>query len=54
MLFNFSEKDFNIGEGDRIAQMVIEYVVETEALEVEELDETVRGEGGFGSTGVNV
>jgi len=34
--------------------MIIEVVAETEAVEVEELDETVRGEGGFGSTGVKV
>jgi len=54
LLFNFSENDFKISTGDRIAQMIIEYVVETEAIEVEELDDTVRGEGGFGSTGVKV
>lgn len=52
LLFNFSENDFKISEGDRIAQMIIELVVPTEAIEVKELDETTRGEGGFGSTGV--
>lgn len=54
LLFNFSDNDFKINEGDRIAQMIIEYVVETEVKEVEELDETQRGEGGFGSTGVKI
>ena len=34
--------------------MIIEYVAETEAVEVEELDDTIRGEGGFGSTGVKI
>jgi dUTP pyrophosphatase len=37
--------------GDRIAQLVLVRVETEEAIEVEELDETVRGVGGFGSTG---
>jgi dUTP pyrophosphatase len=53
LLFNFGENDFLINEGDRIAQMVIEYVVPTEIEEVEDLNDTERGEGGFGSTGVS-
>lgn len=52
ILFNFGTKDFEIKEGDRIAQLVLEKIELSEVLEVQELDETVRGEGGFGSTGV--
>ena len=50
-MINHSEKDFEINPGDRIAQAVIAPVVKAEWVEVEELSETVRGEGGFGSTG---
>ena len=53
LLFNFSEQDFTVQEGDRIAQMVIEYVVPTVIEEISELSDTQRGEGGFGSTGTN-
>ena len=53
ILFNFGTKDFEIKEGDRIAQLVLEKIELSEVLEVAELDETVRGEGGFGSTGVS-
>ena len=42
---------FDIHRGDRIAQLVIQRVHEVEWEEVEELDETVRGLGGWGSTG---
>lgn len=41
-----------VRRGDKIAQLVIQPVARVELLEVGELDETVRGEGGFGSTGV--
>jgi dUTP pyrophosphatase len=41
-----------ISRGDKVAQLVIQPVVLAELLEVAELDETARGEGGFGSTGV--
>lgn len=51
ILINHSEKDFEINPGDRIAQAVIAPVVKAEWVKVEELSETVRGEGGFGSTG---
>ncbi len=54
LLFNFSDVDFKVNYGDRIAQLIIEKITETEVEEVEELDETVRGEGGFGSTGVKL
>lgn len=50
---NHGQQDFEINHGDRIAQMVIAPVVQLPIKEVSELDETVRGEGGFGSTGVN-
>ncbi len=42
----------SISRGDKIAQLVIQPVVSAELVEVTELDETVRGEGGFGSTGL--
>ena len=41
-----------MNEGDRIAQMIIEKYTMTSLLEVETLDDTARGAGGFGSTGV--
>jgi len=45
-------QDITIGRGDKIAQFVLQPVVTAELVEVDELDSTVRGEGGFGSTGV--
>ncbi|PLB45154.1 deoxyuridine 5'-triphosphate nucleotidohydrolase [Aspergillus steynii IBT 23096] len=51
LLFNFSEVDFTINEGDRIAQLVLERIYTPEVMVVEELEESVRGAGGFGSTG---
>ena len=42
---------FHIKRGDRIAQLVIQKVIEATAVQVDELDATSRGEGGFGSTG---
>lgn len=53
ILFNFGNDDFHIKTGDRIAQFIIEKITETEAEEVDDLDNTDRGEGGFGSTGVS-
>ncbi|CAN1163664.1 Deoxyuridine 5'-triphosphate nucleotidohydrolase, partial [Linum perenne] len=52
ILFNYSDVEFEVKEGDRIAQLIIERIITPEVLEVEDLDATVRGEGGFGSTGV--
>lgn len=52
ILFNFGDKEFVIEPGMRIAQMVISQYENVEFLEVDELDETVRGSGGFGHTGV--
>lgn len=44
---------FKVERGDRIAQLVLAPVTQAEVLEVDELDETERGAGGFGSTGRN-
>lgn len=52
ILFNHGETFFNIKRGDRIAQLVPKKAPRLEIVEVTELDETERGEGGFGSTGV--
>ena len=51
ILVNLGEEDFTIRRGDRIAQLVIAPVVQARWNEVENLDETARGVGGFGSTG---
>ena len=51
IIFNHGNKDFTINNEDRIAQMVLTPVVKMELEETEKLPETVRGEGGFGSTG---
>lgn len=50
-LINHGQDDFIIARGDRIAQMVIAPVTRISWAEVESLDETVRGTGGFGSSG---
>ena len=52
ILINHGKKDFEIEPGMRIAQMVFSKVVQVDFKQVEQLDETSRGEGGFGSTGV--
>ena len=52
-LHNYSDKDYEIKAGDRVAQLVITNVLTPETQEVEELSDTERGEGGFGSTGKN-
>lgn len=52
ILFNTSDEDFEIKAGDRIAQIVLNKVEQIEWVEVDELSETDRGLGGFGSTGV--
>jgi dUTP pyrophosphatase len=51
ILINLGEEDFVIRRGDRIAQLVIAPVIQAGWREVETLDETARGAGGFGSTG---
>ena len=51
ILFNHGNKDFIINNGDRIAQMVLVPILKMEFEEVDSLPETIRGQGGFGSTG---
>ncbi|MFY9555139.1 MAG: dUTP diphosphatase [Blastocatellia bacterium] len=51
MINTDKREPFHIKRGDRIAQLVIQRVVEATAVQVEELDLTPRGSGGFGSTG---
>ena len=52
VLINRSQQDFVIEDGERIAQMVIARHEQAELVVVEELDETERGAGGYGHTGV--
>jgi len=52
ILVNLSANDFVIENGERIAQLIIAKHERADWLEVQELSETSRGEGGFGSTGV--
>lgn len=51
LLFNHSETDFDVNEGDRVAQLVLERIYTPDVVEVAELEDSVRGAGGFGSTG---
>ena len=51
ILVNLSTMDFKIEDGERIAQLVIAKHERAEWIEVQELNKTSRGEGGFGSTG---
>ena len=51
ILINLSKQSFKINNNDRIAQMVLCPIVKAELEEVEELPKTIRGTGGFGSTG---
>ena len=51
ILFNHGTKDFVVNNGDRIAQMVLVPILKMEFEEVDSLPNTVRGQGGFGSTG---
>ena len=51
ILFNHSNNDFLINNKDRIAQMILTPVVKMDLEETDNLPETIRGEGGFGSTG---
>jgi len=53
ILINLGDEAFTINRGDRIAQMVIAPVVQADIMQVDVLDETDRGTGGFGSTGKN-
>ena len=51
ILFNHSKENFAINNNDRIAQMILVPIVKAEFEEVENLPKTLRGSGGFGSTG---
>ena len=51
ILINHGAGPFEVRRGDRIAQLVLAPVIRASWLKVDELDETLRGEGGFGSTG---
>ena len=51
ILVNLSKEDFIINDGERVAQMVIARHEQADWMQVAQLDETARGEGGFGSTG---
>lgn len=51
LLFNHADADFQVSEGDRVAQLVLERIYTPDVVEVAELEESVRGAGGFGSTG---
>ena len=51
IIFNHSKHDFVVNNNDRIAQMVLTPIAKMELEEANELPKTLRGEGGFGSTG---
>ena len=51
ILFNHGNKDFTVNNNDRVAQMVLTPVIKMELEEVDLLPKTIRGSGGFGSTG---
>jgi len=53
VMFNHSEVEVTIKTGDRVAQLVCEKISYPEIQVIDTLDETIRGEGGFGSTGTN-
>jgi dUTP pyrophosphatase len=52
VLINLGQEEFKVAKGDKIAQLVIAPVTQPEIAEAFDVDETDRGEGGFGSTGV--
>ena len=51
IIYNHGDKNFIINNGDRVAQMILAPVIKIELEETNDLPKTVRGEGGFGSTG---
>ena len=51
IIYNHGNNDFLINDGDRIAQMILTPVIKMELEETSDLPATIRGEGGFGSTG---
>ena len=52
-LYNHSDSSVTVASGDRIAQLVLTPYIKADFEEADELDDTVRGDGGFGSTGTN-
>ena len=52
VLINLGQEEFKVAKGDKIAQLVLAPVTQPEVAEAFDVDETDRGEGGFGSTGV--
>ena len=51
IVYNTSEEDYEIKKHDKIAQLLIQPIIQAKIEETQSLDETSRGEGGFGSTG---
>ena len=51
IIYNHGDTDFVVNNGDRIAQMILSPVIKMKLEETDKLPETIRGEGGFGSTG---
>ena len=51
IIYNHGDSDFTINNGDRIAQMVLTPIVKMELRETDDLPDTIRGKGSFGSTG---
>ena len=51
IIYNHGNNDFLINNGDRIAQMILAPIAKMELVETDNLPKTIRGEGGFGSTG---
>ena len=52
LLVNLGQEPFTLRHGDRIAQLIVAPVAQARLVEVQSLDDTVRGAGGFGSTGI--
>ena len=52
IVINLGDKEYILKKGERVAQMVFARVVQPQFIEVEDLDETRRGTGGFGHTGL--
>ena len=53
LIFNFSGKEYEVKTGNKIAQLLLEKIITPLVEEVDELESTERGEGGFGSTGLS-
>jgi len=51
LLYNTTDKDFTVNKGDKIAQAVFEFKPKLQIVEVKEIEKTVRGDNGFGSSG---